>query len=72
MKPIKINGKSWERLGVASTSDKCLQFAQEFKFYKEKPFLGENNEVHRASDGKAVGMFIFNHRGRWYLVYPAE
>lgn len=71
MKPIKINGKEWVRLGVAPSADKCLQFAQEYRYYNEKPFLGEDGEVHRSSDGKAVGLFVFQHRGRWYLVYPA-
>lgn len=70
MKPIRINGKEYERLAVASTYQKGLAYARDFYFLKDIPYTETNGRIHRSSDGKALNTYLMQHKGRWYFLSP--
>lgn len=71
MKPIKIKGVEYDRLAVAGTKEKALSFAKEYLHETEMPYTDTNGRVHRAN-GYAMGIFILNKSGRWYMLRPVN
>lgn len=71
MKPIKIKGVEYDRLAVAGTYNKALDFAREYLYETQMPYTETNGRVHR-SNGKDTGIFILNKSGRWYLLRPVN
>lgn len=69
MKPIKINGREYDRLAVAGSVDKCLQYAKEYLYMDGTPYVDDTGLVHKP-DGRKVKLYIHEWRGRIYLLRP--
>ena len=69
MKPIKINGKEFDRLASSSSVEKCLQYAKEYLYMDKNPYVDDTGWVHKA-DGRRVKLYIHEWRGRIYLLMP--
>lgn len=69
MKPIKINGKEFDRLASSSSVEKCLQYAKEYQYMDKNPYVDDTGWVHKA-DGRRVKLYIHEWRGKIYLLRP--